>query len=153
MSGSLGTEGLLLLRLVLATALAAMLGWEREQAGKPAGLRTHMLVGLASGLYTALGTLAIASTEGLPGNIRGDPVRIIQAVALGIGFLGGGAISAGRSDASTHHLTTAASIWSTAAIGIAAGLGHYLLAAGATALQLVVLHLFVRLDRRARPPS
>jgi putative Mg2+ transporter-C (MgtC) family protein len=112
-----------------------------------------MLVGLASGLYTALGTLAIASTEGLPGNIRGDPVRIIQAVALGIGFLGGGAISAGRSDASTHHLTTAASIWSTAAIGIAAGLGHYLLAAGATALQLVVLHLFVRLDRRARPPS
>jgi putative Mg2+ transporter-C (MgtC) family protein len=153
MSGSLGTEGLLLLRLVLATALAAMLGWEREQAGKPAGLRTHMLVGLASGLYTALGTLAIASTEGLPGNIRGDPVRIIQAVALGIGFLGGGAISAGRSDASTHHLTTAASVWSTAAIGIAAGLGHYLLAAGATALQLVVLHLFVRLDRRARPPS
>jgi putative Mg2+ transporter-C (MgtC) family protein len=153
MSGSLGTEGLLLLRLVLATALAAMLGWEREQAGKPAGLRTHMLVGLASALYTALGTLAIASTEGLPGNIRGDPVRIIQAVALGIGFLGGGAISAGRSDASTHHLTTAASIWSTAAIGIAAGLGHYLLAAGATALQLVVLHLFVRLDRRARPPS
>jgi putative Mg2+ transporter-C (MgtC) family protein len=153
MSESLGTEGLLLLRLVLATALAAMLGWEREQAGKPAGLRTHMLVGLASALYTALGTLAIASTEGLPGNIRGDPVRIIQAVALGIGFLGGGAISAGRSDASTHHLTTAASIWSTAAIGIAAGLGHYLLAAGATALQLVVLHLFVRLDRRARPPS
>jgi putative Mg2+ transporter-C (MgtC) family protein len=153
MSESLGTEGLLLLRLVLATALAAMLGWEREQAGKPAGLRTHMLVGLASALYTALGTLAIASTQELPGNIRGDPVRIIQAVALGIGFLGGGAISAGRSDASTHHLTTAASIWSTAAIGIAAGLGHYLLAAGATALQLVVLHLFVRLERRAHPHS
>src|SRR5439155_20282888 len=124
-----------------AAALAAALGWEREQAGKPAGLRTHMLVGLAAALYTALGTLAIAGAPAAPG-IRGDPGRIIQAIALGIGFLGGGVISAGRSDGRAHHLTTAASIWCTAAIGIACGLGHYALALGATVLQLIILHGF-----------
>jgi len=151
-SSSLGTEALLLLRLALAAALAAALGWEREQAGKPAGLRTHMLVGLASALYTALGTLAIASAQELPQSIRGDPVRVIQGVALGIGFLGGGVISVGRSGSHDHYLTTAASIWSTAAIGIAAGFGHYLLAIGATVLQLIILHAFVRLEHRTTPP-
>jgi putative Mg2+ transporter-C (MgtC) family protein len=153
MSSSLGVEAMLLLRLAVATALAAAVGWEREQAGKPAGLRTHMLVGLASALYTGLATLAIAEAPGLAPGVRGDPGRIIQAVALGIGFLGGGVISAGRHDGRSHNLTTAASIWSTAGIGIAVGLGHYLLAVGATLLQLVVLHAFARFDRRAALPS
>jgi putative Mg2+ transporter-C (MgtC) family protein len=152
MPPSLGTEAVLLLRLALAVALAAVLGWERERAGKPAGLRTHMLVGLASALYTALGTLAIAEAPQMTPGIRGDPVRVIQAVALGIGFLGGGVISAGRGDGG-HHLTTAASIWSTAAIGIAAGFGHYTLAVGATLLQLLVLRGFARLERHSAVPS
>jgi putative Mg2+ transporter-C (MgtC) family protein len=151
MSSGIGIELALLLRLVLAAALAGALGWEREQAGKPAGLRTHMLVGLASALYTALATLALAEVPDLAPGTRGDPVRVIQAVALGVGFLGGGVISAGRSDGRSNHLTTAASIWSTAAIGIAAGLGHYILAVGATALQLIILHGVMRLERR--PPT
>lgn len=149
MPGSLGAEALLLLRLMLAAALAAALGWERERARKQAGLRTHMLVGMASALYTALGTLAITDVQGLVPAVRGDPVRIIQAVALGIGFLGGGVISAGRADGHEHHFTTAASIWSTAGIGIAAGLGHYVLAIGAAALQLIILHTLMRLEHRA----
>jgi putative Mg2+ transporter-C (MgtC) family protein len=152
MSASLGPELLLLFRLTLAAGLAAALGWERERAGKPAGLRTHMLVGLASALYTGLGTLAIAAAQGL-GEIRGDPIRILQAVALGIGFLGGGVISAGGSDGHAHHLTTAASIWCTAAIGIACGFGHYALALGATVLQLIILRGFVRFERRIEPPG
>ena len=106
-----------------------------------------MLVGLAAALYTALGTLAVAESEPEPG-LRADPIRVIQAVALGIGFLGGGIISARRAEGHVAGLTTAASIWSTAAIGIAAGFGHYLLAAGATALQLIVLHGFMRLEHR-----
>jgi putative Mg2+ transporter-C (MgtC) family protein len=107
-----------------------------------------MLVGLASALYTGLATLAIAEVPGMAPGTRGDPGRIIQAVALGIGFLGGGVISADRANTRGHNLTTAASIWSTAAIGIAVGLGHNLLATGATLLQLVVLHAFARFDRR-----
>lgn len=144
-------EAVLLLRVLLATALAAALGWEREQAGKSAGLRTHMLVGLAAALYTALGEMAMAESEQLQPGVRADPIRIIQAVALGIGFLAGGIISGRQPEGHVSGLTTAASIWSTAAIGIAAGFGHYLLAAGATVLQLVVLHAFMRFEHRGGP--
>jgi putative Mg2+ transporter-C (MgtC) family protein len=141
-------EALLLLRLVAAAALAAVLGWERERAGKPAGLRTHMLVGLAAALYTALGQVTLGDyTSAPPTGLRADPIRVIQAVALGIGFLGGGVITASHGTGRDSGLTTAASIWSTAAIGIAAGLGHYVLAVGATALQLIVVWGFVRVER------
>jgi putative Mg2+ transporter-C (MgtC) family protein len=135
----------LLLRLALAAALAAAAGWEREQAGKAAGLRTHMLVGLAAALYTGVGAAALgqAQTE----NLRGDLGRVIQAVALGVGFLGGGSISVLRSNGHVVGLTTAASIWATAAIGIAAGIGHYVLAVGATLLQILILRTFERFER------
>lgn len=151
MTPAFQTELQLLLRLVLASALAAVLGWERERAGKAAGLRTHALVGLAAALYTGLGTLAAAELHSSDPGFRADPIRILQAVALGIGFLGGGIITAGsREEGHVSGLTTAASIWSTAAIGIAVGLGHYALAAGATLLQLVVLHWLERFERPAR---
>jgi putative Mg2+ transporter-C (MgtC) family protein len=135
-----------MLRLVLATALAGVVGWEREQAGRAAGLRTHMLVGLAAALYTALATLALAAARGDVG-MRADPVRVIQAVAIGVGFLGGGAISAARGDGQVLGLTTSASIWTTAAVGITVGIGQYLLAAVATVLQLVVLRGLARFER------
>jgi putative Mg2+ transporter-C (MgtC) family protein len=140
-------EAQLLLRLALAVLLAAVLGWERERAGKPAGLRTHALVGLAAALYTTIATLSIADYHQVDPELRADPIRVIQAVALGIGFLGGGVISVGARGGHDTGLTTAASVWSTAAIGIAIGLGYYTLAVGATLLQLVVLHLFARLER------
>lgn len=135
-----------LMRLLVAAILAAALGWEREHARKAAGLRTHMLVGIAAALYTALAELAVAGISSNERALMADPIRAIQAVAIGIGFLGGGVIFVSRYDDRVHGLTTAASIWATAAIGIAAGLEHYLLAAGATVLLLFVLHVLARFD-------
>ena len=132
-------------RLVVAGLLAGVLGWEREHAGKSAGLRTHMLVGIAAALYTGLAE--IASVE--LGAGRSDPVRAIQAVAMGIGFLGGGIIFVNRNDR-VQGLTTAASIWATAAMGVAAGLGHFRLAAGVTVLLAIVLHVLAHFDRSER---
>jgi putative Mg2+ transporter-C (MgtC) family protein len=139
-------EFVFLLRLLAAAVMGAALGWEREQAGKAAGLRTHMLVAIASALYTALAQLSVAAYEGEAGGLRADPIRAIQAVAVGIGFLGGGMIVV-RGGEDVRGLTTAASIWATAAIGIAAGLAHYRLAAGATLLLIVVLRGLARFDR------
>jgi len=132
-------------RLVVAALLAGVLGWEREHAGKSAGFRTHMLVGISAALYTGVAELA---TQELGG--RSDPVRAVQAVAMGIGFLGGGMIFVNRNNDRVQGLTTAASIWATAAMGIAAGLGHYRLAVGVTVLLAIVLHLLARFDRSER---
>ena len=137
----------LLIRLVAAGALSAVLGWEREAAQKPAGLRTHMLVGVASALFTVLAELAVMDYPGDEGGMRADPIRVIQAVAIGVGFLGSGVIFVSKSDDSVQGLTTAGSIWATAAIGIAAGLGYYILAVGATVLLMLVLRGMARFDR------
>ncbi|HUF36382.1 MAG TPA: MgtC/SapB family protein [Gemmatimonadales bacterium] len=135
-----------LFRILVAAALAALLGYERERAHKAAGLRTHMLVGIAAALYTALAELSVRGYDGRPGTLDADPIRAIQAVALGVGFLGGGMIVTRRDGERVKGLTTAAAIWATAAIGIAAGLAHYVLAAGATALLLLVLRVLARFD-------
>jgi putative Mg2+ transporter-C (MgtC) family protein len=135
-----------LIRLLVAAALAAVLGWERESARKSAGLRTHMLVGIAAALYTAIAELAVADVDPSRTQFQADPIRAVQAVAIGIGFLGSGVIFVSRQEERVRGLTTAASIWATAAIGIAIGLGRYLLAVGATVLLLVVLRVLVRFD-------
>jgi putative Mg2+ transporter-C (MgtC) family protein len=135
-----------LIRLLVAAALAAVLGWEREHARKAAGLRTHMLVGIAAALYTALAQLAVADMSSSEKEFQADPIRAIQAVAIGIGFLGSGVIFVSRHEDRVQGLTTAASIWATAAIGIAAGLERYLLALGATIMLLFVLRVLVRFD-------
>jgi putative Mg2+ transporter-C (MgtC) family protein len=135
-----------LIRIMIAAALAAVLGWEREYARKSAGLRTHMLVGIAAALYTALAQLSVMDISPSETGFRADPIRAIQAVAIGIGFLGSGVIFVSRHEDRVHGLTTAASIWATAAIGIAAGLEHYVLAVGATVLLLFVLRVLVRFD-------
>ncbi|HKU60967.1 MAG TPA: MgtC/SapB family protein [Gemmatimonadales bacterium] len=130
-------------RVLVAGLLAGVLGWEREHAGKSAGLRTHMLVGIAAALYTGLAELASAEI----GAGHSDPVRVVQAVAMGIGFLGGGMIFVNRSGDRVQGLTTAASIWATAAMGMAAGLAHFRLAVGVTVLLAVVLHVLARFDK------
>ena len=135
-----------LIRLLVAAALAAALGWERERARKPAGLRTHMLVGIAAALYTSIAELSVADIAAGETGFQADPIRAIQAVAIGIGFLGSGVIFVSRHEDRVQGLTTAASIWATAAIGIAAGLEHYVLAVGATVLLLFVLRVLVRFD-------
>jgi putative Mg2+ transporter-C (MgtC) family protein len=139
-------ELVLLLRLVVAGALSAVLGWERESAHKPAGLRTHMLVGIASALFTVLAELAVTQFPGEDGGLRADPIRVIQAVSIGIGFLGSGVIFLSRSGESVQGLTTAASIWATAAIGISVGLEHYVLGIGATFLLVLVLRGMSRFE-------
>src|SRR5919108_2821818 len=141
------TELAFLLRLVIAGALAAVLGWERQAAHKPAGLRTHMLVAIAAALFTVLAQLAVSDFPGGGEETRADPVRVIQAVAIGIGFLGSGVIFVARSGESIRGLTTAASIWATAAIGIAVGLQHYILAIGATLLLWLVLRVMARFEQ------
>ncbi|MFL5472486.1 MAG: MgtC/SapB family protein [Gemmatimonadales bacterium] len=134
----------------MAAVLAGILGWERESAHKPAGLRTHMVVGIASALFTALGELALQDQATTAGSVaRGDPVRVIQAVAVGIGFLGSGVIFVAKEGDRVRGLTTAASIWATAGVGIAAGSGRFLLAAGSTVLLMLVLRVMSRFDRDA----
>ena len=135
-----------LIRLLVAAALAAVLGWEREHARKSAGLRTHMLVGIAAALYTAIAELTVADISPDERGFQADPIRAIQAVAIGIGFLGSGVIFVSRREERVQGLTTAASIWATAAIGIAAGLERYVLAVGATVLLLFVLRVLIRFD-------
>lgn len=149
LTGDPALELKLLVRLLAAAVLAALLGWEREAAHKPAGLRTHMLVGVASALFTVLGELAVRDYPGQEGGLRADPIRVIQAVAIGIGFLGSGVIFVARDREEVLGLTTAASIWATAAIGIAAGLAHYIMAVGGTLLLLIVLRVMARFDRNS----
>ena len=147
MEGDLHLQLTLLLRLLVAGILAGALGWEREAAHKPAGLRTHMLVGIASALFTVLAELAVLDYPRDDSGMRADPIRVIQAVAIGIGFLGSGVIFVARDGESVYGLTTAGSVWATAAIGIAAGLGYYILALGATILLVLVLRVMARFDR------
>lgn len=104
----------MVVRMLVALALGALLGYQRESSGAAAGLRTHMLVSLGSALF-----ILVPLQAGMP---LDDVSRIMQGVTAGIGFLGAGAIIKLRSD-EIKGLTTAASIWLTAAVGIAAGMG------------------------------
>ena len=126
----------MVLRLLSATALGAIIGYQRERAGKPAGLRTHILICLGAALFT------IASLYGFGGVFGGvvDPSRVAAGIVAGIGFLGAGAIMR-RGEGVIEGLTTAATIWVVAAIGLAAGAGLYLVAAVTAILVLIVLLL------------
>jgi putative Mg2+ transporter-C (MgtC) family protein len=117
-------------RLVLGFLLSGLVGLEREVSLKPAGLRTHILVGLGSTLLTILSLIAF------PGS---DIARVAASIIIGIGFLGAGTII--KTKEKVIGLTTAASLWIVACIGIAIGTGFYLLAAVATILAFIVLRL------------
>ena len=118
-------------RLGTALIVGAVAGIDRERLGKAAGLRTHMLV--------ALGAATFALTAELAGLTGSGLATVIQGVAVGVGFLGGGAILKSTDDKEIHGLTTAAGIWMTAAAGITAGLGHTGLALLATGLAWIIL--------------
>ena len=119
----------ILLRLVLAAIAGGLIGFERKTVHKPAGLRTHMIVAMGAALFVLV-TIRI---------IPNEVARIIAGIATGIGFLGAGAIF--RAKDHIKGLTTAASIWAVAAIGLTAGLGEYALMAAATILLLFILEL------------
>ena len=118
-----------LVRLIVAAIAGGLIGLEREALHKPAGVRTHMLVSLGAALFV-LATLSI---------IPDEVGRIIAGIATGIGFLGAGTIF--RSKDNVKGLTTAASIWAVAAIGLTVGGGQYVLAIAATILVILVLQL------------
>ena len=126
------------LRLVLAAALGLAVGFEREIHGHPAGLRTHMLVAVGSGLFTVLSAYGFRDVAGaVPNTALIDPTRIAAQIVSGIGFLGAGAIL--KDGIVIRGLTTAASLWATSAVGMAAGAGEYIIAVVATTTILVSL--------------
>jgi putative Mg2+ transporter-C (MgtC) family protein len=128
------------LRILAATVVGAVIGWERERTGKSAGLRTHMLVSLSSAIFV------LAPLEG--GMSIDDLSRVLQGVAAGIGFIGAGAILKLADARVIEGLTTAAGIWLTAALGLAAGLGRFGLAAISAFLAWLILALVARLEIR-----
>ena len=140
------SDGQIVLRLLLAAGIGGLLGAEREMRHKSAGFRTNILIAIGSCLFTIVG-LSFPS---------GDPSRVTAQVVTGIGFLGAGAIL--HSGDNVHGMTTAATIWVNAAIGAAAGLGHFRLAILAGALTLAVLLILAPFERQIerqvdrRPP-
>ncbi len=127
------------LRLLVAVALGAMLGYERESIGASAGLRTHMLVSLGSALFVLIPLQA--------GMSIGDVSRVLQGVTAGVGFLGAGAILKSQKEGEITGLTTAASVWLTSAVGISAGMGREATAVLSALLALVILSLLRRSDK------
>jgi putative Mg2+ transporter-C (MgtC) family protein len=139
------TELAMLGRMALAIALCAIIGIEREFHGRPAGLRTHLLVGGGSALIMIIGASLVGASPGSGGGIMSlDVARLIAGVVTGIGFLGAGTII--RQGDWVRGLTTAASVWFVAGIGIAAGQGLYVIAAGATAIGFIVLFAFSQVE-------
>lgn len=127
----------MLIRLSAATGLALILGLERELRGKPAGLRSHMLVALGASAFIMVGMDILFSTaEGDP-SARIDPTRIVEGVIGGIGFLGAGSIIQSRGN--IQGITTGASIWTSGAIGVACGIGNLVLAALVTAMAIIIM--------------
>ena len=141
-----GPEGIVL-RLGAATLIGCLLGLDRELRDKPAGMRTHGLVCLGSALIT-LSSLEITFTgERLDG---AGALRAVQGLMAGIGFLGGGAILRDSSKTSIQGLTTAASLWVTACLGIACGMGLWLTTLTAVGLTLLVLTFGIRIEKAIR---
>lgn len=138
------TTAELIIRVVVILILAGLIGFERETINTPAGLRTNILVGLGSTLIMVLSIML--ATESTSTQI--DPGRIAGQVITGIGFLGAGAIIQSRG--SIRGLTSAATIWIVAAIGLVVGAGYYLIAIIATVAVLITLHLLPILEHRLR---
>jgi putative Mg2+ transporter-C (MgtC) family protein len=128
-------------RLVVALLLGGVIGWERELQRMPAGFRTHALVSLGSAIFTVISAYAFTG----PGS---DPTRIAAQIVSGIGFLGGGAIL--HYGGTVRGLTTAASLWSVAAVGMAAGAGLFVVAAISAVLVIIGLEVFQRVERTVK---
>ena len=130
----------LVVRLLIAALLGGILCFEREQRGKAAGIKTHMLVAVGAALFVLIPQQAGLTQEELS--------RVMQGIIAGIGFLGAGAILKGHDEKDLKGLTTAAGIWLTAAIGVAAGLGRESSAILCTLLALLILLLMPRVVDR-----
>ena len=126
-----------LIRVALAAVLGGVIGIEREFRAKEAGLRTNMLVAMGAALFTVSSIQLSEFYVNWNGSIRFDPSRIISTIVSGIGFLGGAIIF--KTEERVRGVTTAASIWVVTGVGVAAGAGFYVMAAGSTFLIIIVL--------------
>lgn len=137
-------------KVVIAGLLGATVGFERELANRPAGLRTHAILASAAALLVGLGDLLVArfAEETLPQVLRADPLRIVEAIVTGVAFLGAGTIFRHPEERVIEGLTTGASLLLVAAVGVAVGLGQLLLALIVTAVSLVLLHWAGRIMRK-----
>ena len=131
----------IVIRMIAAVILGSIIGFEREKAGKAAGLRTHILVALGTCVFIVACSGYGMSSDGLS--------RVIQGIVTGIGFLGAGSILKINEERDIQGLTTAAGIWMTAAIGVAVGLGTLGLAILGTILTVIILSLIGRSDYKA----
>jgi putative Mg2+ transporter-C (MgtC) family protein len=147
LAGMLDTRQLvrIIVRLLAAMLLGAVIGFQREKTGKPAGLRTHMLVSLGAALFVLAPLEGGMDLDGLS--------RVIQGLATGIGFIGGGAILKLHEQREIEGLTTAAGIWMTAAVGVAVGLGRLPLALMSVILTLIILAVFSKFEPRSNVRS
>jgi putative Mg2+ transporter-C (MgtC) family protein len=137
----------LILRILLGTGLGAAIGLERDLHGRPAGVRTHAIVALASATFMVISTRFVYFQNYAAGDLVGvDASRIAASVVSGIGFLGAGAIL--RTGFTIRGLTTAAGLWLVSAIGMAAGAGMYAVAIFVTSLGLAALTLLRKLEDR-----
>ena len=143
----------ILLRLWVAAILGGIVGYERATTGKRAGLRTHMLVAVGSALFMSCSDLAVDwarlhTPHNMPAILQVQVAVLtpVQAIATGIGFLGAGTIFISGRRQQVHGLTTAASIWVIAAVGVVVGCDRFVLATGTAVLCLVILHLLVRFE-------
>src|SRR5919199_3967183 len=140
--------------LPLAVVLGSVLGWEREIGRHPAGLRTHMLVSLGAAAYTVAGIYGVAAVFGSGFGSVQDPGRVAAQIITGVGFLGAGTIWRSSGDENViRGLTTAASIWVAASIGMLTGYGLYVLATGTAVISFVVLRLMRQLEKAPRALS
>jgi len=136
------------IRLILAAALGGVLGYEREKRGKQAGLRTHMMIALGAALFALVPQQAGMSDDAV--------ARVLQGLVAGIGFLGAGPILKLEDKMEVRGLTTAASIWLTAAVGMTVGLGRGATAVLATALALLILAVLPKgdlIDHKGEKPE
>jgi putative Mg2+ transporter-C (MgtC) family protein len=133
------------IRLIAALLAGAIVGWQRERTGKPAGMRTHILVCMGTAMFVIVGAELDMEQDAMS--------RVIQGLATGIGFLGAGAIIKQESTREITGLTTAAGIWMTSAIGVAVGVGDIGTAALGVLFTWIVLALLVKLEPRDDAPS
>lgn len=139
---SIEQQAIATLQLILAALLSMIIGMDRERLNKSAGLRTHMLAGIGACLFTSLSHLAFP---------EGEQARVASSVVEGIGFLGAGTIIQRNNRA--HDLTTAASIWSTAAVGMAVGSGAWFLALSGTIIVWIILVVIRKWEEEKSEPE
>jgi len=146
-----GQEVNIFVRLLVICLLAGVLGWERESAGKAAGLRTHILVGIATVLFVVIGEYIAREFGSYGPHVRFDAANLLGAIVTGISFLGAGMIIfKQREGRDVVGLTTAAGILTTAAIGVLVGVQQYLVAVGSTVIVFIVLRFVNLLEPRNR---